>query len=341
MTTPAPYEYRFEDHSVLLRLAERPVLVPLVRALPRRLTPNQITVAGHLAAAAGFAVVAVVRPITPAALAALAAAVLFYTLADCIDGLFARHSGQTSRLGELLDHWLDAVTVPLVVLSLALALPAARPLVFAAACVTAFLHVATFVHGYRVGFVHLGAVGIIEGTCIGAAACLVTAGAGPGLLGTAVVAGQSPANLLILALLAGGVSGLVGMRGLLHWLRDFGTLAVLLTTLALWYARGALAAPLAGVVAIAITSLFEGRAIRARLLRVPFKSTDAVLVLLVAGSAGLTAFLGLGARPQALLALAICAYGFGRGAIAFAGAVRLLRVTPPTRAAPAAVVTEP
>jgi phosphatidylglycerophosphate synthase len=33
---------------------------------------------------------------------------------DCLDGMHARATRQTSKLGELLDHWLDAFHVPLV-----------------------------------------------------------------------------------------------------------------------------------------------------------------------------------------------------------------------------------
>jgi phosphatidylglycerophosphate synthase len=32
---------------------------------------------------------------------------------DCLDGLHARRTGQTSRVGEVLDHWLDGLNTPL------------------------------------------------------------------------------------------------------------------------------------------------------------------------------------------------------------------------------------
>ena len=41
---------------------------------------------------------------------------------DCIDGLHARRTNQTSKLGELMDHWLDAIIVPLVTVGITSAL---------------------------------------------------------------------------------------------------------------------------------------------------------------------------------------------------------------------------
>lgn len=318
------YEYRFTDHSLLLRLLERAVFAPIVRALPRSITPNQITIAGQLAAAAAFAVVVFGRPLGTAGFLLLAGLAAFYTLADCIDGLFARHTKQTSRLGELLDHWLDALSVPLIVLAFGLALPADPRLVVAATLVTSFLHFATFLHGFRLGFVHLGAIGMMEGTCIAALVCVFAAFAGTDLLARPVFAGLSTASLLLAALVAGGSTALWSMRGLARHLRDFAFIGVLFAAVAVWFFRGQLSPALAGALVIALGSRLEGQVIRARLLREPLALGDPLLLVLVLGGAIAALALPLDARAQAALAGLALVYALWREARAFAQTVAAL-----------------
>eukprot|EP00494_Astrolonche_serrata_P020023 UN20240 len=33
---------------------------------------------------------------------------------DCLDGMHARATNQCSRVGELLDHWTDSFSVPII-----------------------------------------------------------------------------------------------------------------------------------------------------------------------------------------------------------------------------------
>lgn len=325
MSDSAHYEYRFEDHSLLLRVLEPTVFKPLVCLLPRGITPNQITVAGQLAALAGFVLVVAGRPLEAVGLVLLAAALGFYTVADCIDGLFARHTGQTSRLGELLDHWLDAISVPLVVLSFGLALPAAPALVLAGAVAISFLHFATFLHGYRLGWVHLGKIGMIEGTAVGALVCVVVAVAGPAPLARPLAGGLSGASLLLLAVVAGSCTAWWGMRGLWKHRKDFIDLGLLFAALALWFACGRLGAVAAGLVVIAVGSYLEGNVIRARLLRGPLVLRDGWLLALVGVATGVSLAWDLAAGHQALLAGVVAAYAFTRGGIAFFQTVAVLR----------------
>jgi phosphatidylglycerophosphate synthase len=329
MKDDAHYEYRFEDHSIVLRLLERPVFGPLVRALPRGITPNQITIAGQLAAAAAFALAVSGRTGSIAGLLLLAALSLCYTVADAIDGAFARHSKQTSRLGELLDHWLDALSVPLLVLSFGLALPADPRLVFAAALVTSFLHFATFLHGFRLGFVHLGAIGMVEGTVVGAGVCIAATFTGPEIFARPVVAGLSSASLLLIALVGGGGLALWSMRGLIHHLRDFVFLGVLFAAAAAWFAGGQLSAALAGGLVIAVGSRLEGQVIRARLLREPLALGDPLLLVLVLGGTVASLALHLDGRTQGAIAALVLGYALWREARAFARTVTALLAPAP------------
>lgn len=325
MKDAAHYNYKFEDHSILLRLLEPVLFVPLVPAIPRGITPNQITISGQLAAAAAFAVVLAVRPMTAAAFVFLAAAILYYALADCVDGHFARHTRQTSRLGELLDHWLDALSVPLVILGLGLALPATPWCTFAGVLTVSFLHFATFLHGFRLGHVVLGRIGMLEGTCIGAVVCLTAAVIGSEPFTRPQLAGLSLASILLLAVVAGSCTALASMRGLVRHLADFANLASLFAALALWFAFGRVSPALAGVCAIAVGSCLEGNVIRARLLRIPLVRTDPLLLLLLLGGAAASLALDLGSDAQALLLGFTGSYALLRGGIAFARTVHALR----------------
>lgn len=336
MPEDAPhYEYKFEDNSILLRLLERGVLAPIVAAIPRGITPNQITIAGQLAAGAGFALVLAVQPMTAAALILLSAAILFSTLADCVDGLFARHSKQTSRLGELLDHWLDALSVPLIVLSFGLALAAAPSCCFAAVVAISFLHFATFLHGFRLGHVTLGKIGMIEGAGIGAMLCMTAVFFGIEPLSRPLLAGLSFNSMLLLVMVAGSCSSLLSMRGLLRHGKDFTNLALLLAALVLWYAFGRVSAALAGVCVIAVGSYLEGHVIRARLLRVPVFLKDSGLLVLALGGAAASLTLNLDARAQSLAMGLVIGYVLLRESRAFLQTVSALRA-PPRAALPGA-----
>ncbi len=279
------YEYRFEDRSLLLRLLQGPVLDPLVRRLPRTLTPNQLTLLGQFSAWAGFAAVLLLPAGHPAALLTFAAGNLLFMLCDCLDGMFARHTGRTSRTGEMLDHWLDAVSVPLLPLGFGLALQQPPWLVLAATAVVSFLHFATFLHGYRAGFVHLGALGIIEGIVVAAAACVGTVVFGPNWLTAPLVGPLSIAGLLMAALTLGSLAALGGMRGLLRHPGDFAGLGLLFVAILAWRSFGALPPAWAGLLLIAVGACHEGKIIAARLLRRPLRRWDAAAAGAVVGAA--------------------------------------------------------
>jgi phosphatidylglycerophosphate synthase len=96
---------------------------------------------------------------------------------DCLDGMQARRTNRCSRLGEMMDHWLDAVGVPLttVGITMALQLPlwAIAPVHIATAMVynaqlVLYHHTGRFVHpstsgtdcqlGTSIGYVTMGVV---------------------------------------------------------------------------------------------------------------------------------------------------------------------------------------
>jgi phosphatidylglycerophosphate synthase len=99
---------------------------PLLERIPRSVHPNTISIVTHLIGwlTAAVAVASVRLPPPERALALLAAAVgtLASMIGDCLDGMHARKTDQCTKLGEMMDHWLDAVVVPLAPLGVAIAL---------------------------------------------------------------------------------------------------------------------------------------------------------------------------------------------------------------------------
>jgi phosphatidylglycerophosphate synthase len=124
---PDAREYRSEDRAILLRLYQGLFWERLVAALPRRLTPNTITLVAEacaLSAPIATALAVQGRPI----FYLVSGLLLFaYMTGDNIDGQHARRTGQTSALGEFLDHGIDGLASCAVLLCSALALRVEGP----------------------------------------------------------------------------------------------------------------------------------------------------------------------------------------------------------------------
>lgn len=102
------------------------VFEPLVNRLPYSLAPNTISLLGHIACwSAGISAWLSTLYLgwqKAIALVFTGFMMLLALTADSLDGMQARRTGQTSKLGELLDHWLDSIHTPIVSASITLAL---------------------------------------------------------------------------------------------------------------------------------------------------------------------------------------------------------------------------
>ena len=128
---------------------------PLLERMPASVRPNTISLVTHLIAWT-TAVLAVVSPRLPplaCALALIGAGIGMLTsmIGDCLDGMHARRTDQCSKLGELMDHWLDAIIVPLTTVGITVAL-GMEPWAIAIVNVTA----AMVYHGQLVLYHHTG-----------------------------------------------------------------------------------------------------------------------------------------------------------------------------------------
>ena len=317
--------YRWEDRSLILRWLRDPLFMPMVRALPRQITPNQLTLLGHACLWASAVAALFSSDHGPPVLLTLALGYTAYNLADTLDGLYARHSGRTSRIGELLDHGLDPVSLGAVLLTYGIVMREPAWLILASTTTVTYLQFVTFLHGYRVGYVILGEIGVIEGLTLAAAVCVAAAVGGLPLLTRSLVLGVSAAGLLAIGVIAGGVPAFVSMRALVRHVRDLMPLAVLDAAIVAWFGFGDIGVTTAGLLII-FTSAYQSMIVTcSRLLRLPLALWDLPLVLMTAVAAGTSMALGLDAGIQTGMAGVLIGYASLRGGRLFFRTVSSLR----------------
>eukprot|EP00879_Flechtneria_rotunda_P007428 GHRR01007792.1.p1 GENE.GHRR01007792.1~~GHRR01007792.1.p1 ORF type:complete len:237 (+),score=48.01 GHRR01007792.1:315-1025(+) len=112
------YQYKAGGYTMLDRL-HAPFLNWATSKLPLWLAPNLITLTGTLALIASYLLSAYYIPDFAGdaprwVYLFAAAAVVFYTLLDCLDGKQARRTNSSSPLGQLFDHGCDALSVNLL-----------------------------------------------------------------------------------------------------------------------------------------------------------------------------------------------------------------------------------
>jgi len=119
-----PLVYSVEDRSILLPYYRRYVCDPFLPLLPRTLSPNAITHAGHLLNLCGVLLLLGLRPTHGWPFAVAALTLQLYTWCDNADGAHARRTGQCSAFGEFLDHGLDMLNTTYMAYLTAMALGA-------------------------------------------------------------------------------------------------------------------------------------------------------------------------------------------------------------------------
>jgi phosphatidylglycerophosphate synthase len=102
---------------------------PLLRLVPAWVSPNAITAVNHAMCMATVWLAAwsfeaeADRPALALLVRVVCAVLAFANMCgDCLDGMQARKTGQSSKLGELLDHALDAGNIPMLGGSISLAM---------------------------------------------------------------------------------------------------------------------------------------------------------------------------------------------------------------------------
>ena len=99
---------------------------PVLALMPESVHPNYISLAAHFICwtTATLAYISTAVDGATRLLVFVGAGVTMFgaMMGDCLDGMQARKTNRCSRLGEMMDHWLDAVHVPLVTVGLSFAL---------------------------------------------------------------------------------------------------------------------------------------------------------------------------------------------------------------------------
>lgn len=108
---PPGYSYKSEDLSYCKPFFYKFFVMPLANRLSARIAPNDITFLSQIFAflPAAFGLWLAEANIGPWWMVALPALGWWgYIILDHLDGTHARRTGQSSPLGELVDHWCDA-----------------------------------------------------------------------------------------------------------------------------------------------------------------------------------------------------------------------------------------
>jgi len=118
--------FEVEPNGKFEKMIIRLLCEPISQRLPVSVRPNTISLITH-AIAWSTAACAISSPLLPrparsVALVAAGFGMLGSMIGDCLDGMHARRTNQCSKLGEMMDHWLDAIIVPLVTLGITIAL---------------------------------------------------------------------------------------------------------------------------------------------------------------------------------------------------------------------------
>jgi phosphatidylglycerophosphate synthase len=127
MSKSVPERHFFaENGSKFEPLLVRMLCEPLLPHIPAWVHPNTISLITHAVGWVTALLALSSSHLSPLgqALALIGAGIGMFLsmLGDCIDGLHARRTQQTTKLGELLDHWLDAIVVPLATVGITAAL---------------------------------------------------------------------------------------------------------------------------------------------------------------------------------------------------------------------------
>lgn len=165
MSTATP-KYSVEDRELLMGFYKKLFWNRLVEVIPESLAPNTITVIGQIAALLGTVLAVVATMGYPLLYVVSAFLLLVYLTADNIDGAHARRTGQTSSLGEFLDHGLDGVANGCVLLTAAVVLRMDGIWMVMLLALGALGFIFTFWEQYRTGKLILPEMSATEGVTL-------------------------------------------------------------------------------------------------------------------------------------------------------------------------------
>jgi len=97
---------------------DRHLFQRIVVHIPAWVSPNALSLANHVVVWTVLYLAGLSAYLGPwgsfTARVGAAIGIFLSATLDCLDGTHARRTGQASRLGEVMDHWLDSINVPLM-----------------------------------------------------------------------------------------------------------------------------------------------------------------------------------------------------------------------------------
>lgn len=190
------------DNSLVRPWLDRVYFEPLIKFVPRFISPNSITLSGLAACLGMIAMLAYWK--TPSAAPALACglAVHYYTLADQFDGMQARRLNRTSDLGAFLDHACDFINGQIIIWASFQLVHIDWGWLVAASSAYTIAFLSSHLEHRTSGSLHFGAVGPLEGLLF-VTAFLLTYAIAPQTLTTPLFARFSAGHALIVFYLIG------------------------------------------------------------------------------------------------------------------------------------------
>lgn len=161
------YKYHVDEKSLTQDFLLKWVWHPIVDHLPAKLTPNTITIFGFLCmVSSSFFIWLGVQKQKPWGFAVAAFLVFIYMACDNVDGVHARRTKQSSKLGEYLDHWFDSINALVLNLCVANALFLNGWLLMICIMMVAISFFATIWEHHHTGIFVSGKIGTNEGLIV-------------------------------------------------------------------------------------------------------------------------------------------------------------------------------
>lgn len=291
MTAPVR-KYHVDERSILFPSLERFVWKPMLAWIPPRASANTLTLLGALLSALASAALVFARDVRVSWV--LAACLYFaYLCLDNLDGPQARRTSGGTRLGEVLDHWLDSLSGMLLFAAQLWAFQIFGVKGLLVMALAAASYQATFWEQRVTGTMVLGTIGYVEGLVMLCSLCLASAILGPEVLVSPLpIVGITPAQIVFVFVVATLIWTILAAVWRVR--RRLGALVMLLSAPAVafvWATREDLSFGLGVLLFVLLTPATAGRLLIAKVAGWRHFGIDWILVgaiVLVGGTLSVT-----------------------------------------------------
>jgi phosphatidylglycerophosphate synthase len=328
MTSPSPeYRYQVEDRSILLPYYKRYVFEPILARVPPNVSPNTLSLLANAGSLFAFVVLMIARPEDQWLFLLPALGTFLYLCLDNMDGTHARRTGQSSPLGEFIDHWFDSFNTGFLTLGLYYAGRLEPEQILFVVAATNVAYFATMWEQRHTSVIHFGRGGQLEGVTVIVAVYLAMAIFGHQAIAKERMLGYLSVVELTAVLLVVGYIVTVAFavwrtrRGFVEWL----PLALVIGLVFAWYFLGALGLLPAAFILLLANSVCGGKQIISRVLGEPYSAFDPLLVGALALGFGASMAFDLPQNVQPLIGWGIALFLFARLGYEFFTTVHALR----------------